>query len=98
MDHNNLTYETIESNFRHVNRCKSLIQEFGVNIIYIKGEANVVANAFSRLPMAHHTHKLAYTTLEEDTGKIMSLDSFLISDNTDCFSLDIEKISFMLYL
>ena len=46
--------------------------------------------------MAHHTHKLADTSLEEDTGELLCLDSLLISDHTDCFSLDTEEISFPL--
>ena len=37
IDHNNLTYETIESASQHVKCWKSLIQEFGVDLLYIKG-------------------------------------------------------------
>ena len=46
--------------------------------------------------MAHHTHKLANTTLEEDTCELLCLYSLFISDNTECFYLDIEEISFPL--
>ena len=31
--------------------------------------------------------------MEEDTCELMCMDLLLISDNTDCFSLDIENIS-----
>ena len=48
--------------------------------------------------MAHHTHKLSHTTLEEDTCKLLCLDLLLLSDNTDCFYLEIEKIPFPLAL
>ena len=92
MDHKNLTYETIESTSQRVQRWKSLIQEFGVTLLYIKGEYNIVANAFIPLPMVHHPHKLADKTLEEDTCELLCLDLFFIFDNTDCFSLDIEDI------
>ena len=85
----NLTYETTESASQRVQLWKSLIQEFGVTLLYIKGESNVVTDAFSRLPMAHHAHKLADTTLEEDTCELPCLDSLFISDNTDCLSLNI---------
>ena len=63
MDHNSLTYETIYSASQHVERQKSLIQEFWVTLLYIKGEDNVVANDFTRINMAHHTHKIVDTTL-----------------------------------
>ena len=75
-------------------RCKSLIQEFWVNLLYIKGESNVVAYTFSRLPMAHQVNKLSYINLEEDTCEIVCLDSLFISDDTDCFFLDMEYIYF----
>ena len=46
--------------------------------------------------MVHHTHKLTYNTLEEDTCELLCLDLLFIYDNTDCFSLNIEDISFPL--
>ena len=46
--------------------------------------------------MLHHTHKLADTESEEDTYVLLCMDSLLIYDNTDCFSLNIEEISFPL--
>ena len=63
MDHNNITYETIYSASQRVQSCKSLIHEFGVTLLYIKGESNVVADALIRIPMSHHSHKLVDTTL-----------------------------------
>ena len=45
-----------------------------MTLLYIKGEVNVVADAFIRIPMAHHTHKLAGTTLEEDICELLCLD------------------------
>ena len=56
-NHKNINYENIESTYQFVQLCMSLMQEFGATLIYIKREANVFANDFSRLPMAHHTHK-----------------------------------------
>ena len=96
MEHKDLTYEIIESAYQRVQHRKSLIQEFGVTLSYIKREASIAANAFILIPMVHRTHKLADTTLEEDTCELLCLDSFFISDNTDCFSLNIEEISFPL--
>ena len=62
-NHRNITYETIESASHRIHHLKSPMQEFGVNLLYIKGEANVVANDFIQIPMVHHSHKLEYTTL-----------------------------------
>ena len=95
-DHKNLTYETIESSSQTVQRWESLMQEFVVTLLYIKGEANLVADGFSLLTMAHHAHKLADTTLEEDTCQLLCLNSLFIFDNTDFFPLGIEEISFPL--
>ena len=95
-DHKNITHETIESYCRRVQIWKSILQEFGVNLIYIKGEANVIANDCIRIPMVHHAHKLADTTMEKENCELMCLDLLLFSDNTNYFSLDIEDISFLL--
>ena len=72
------------------------MQEFGVTIIYIKQEANVVAYDFSRINMVHHVHKLSDKTLEEGTCALLCLDLLFISYNTNCFYPDIEDISFPL--
>ena len=80
-DHKNPTYETIESASKCIQLWKNLMQEFVMILLYIKGETNVVANGFSRIPMENHNHKLADTTLEEDTCEVMCQDLLLISDN-----------------
>ena len=67
-----------------------------MTLLYIKGEDNIVSDDFSRITMAHHARKLADTTLEEYTCELLCVDSLFIYDNTDCFSLDIEEISFPL--
>ena len=96
IDHNNLTYETIESASQSLQFRKSLMQKFGMTLLYIKGDSNVVAYAFIYITMIHRTHKLLDTTIEEDTCEILCLGLLLISDNTDCLYLDIEEISFLL--
>jgi RNase H-like domain found in reverse transcriptase len=55
-DHQNLTYKNF--NTERVMRWCLLIEEFGPELIYIKGISNVVADALSRLnitlePMSH---------------------------------------------
>jgi hypothetical protein len=46
-DHKNLTYETF--NTERVMRWRLIIEEFGPELKYIKGERNIVADALSRL-------------------------------------------------
>ena len=48
-DHKNLTYK--EFNTERVMRWRLLIEEFGPELVYIKGESNVVADALSRLDL-----------------------------------------------
>ena len=62
-DHNNITYETIESDSHCIQPWNSLIKEFGVTLLYIKVEDNVVSDDFIRITIAHHARKLADTTL-----------------------------------
>ena len=88
----NIDHETIYSASQHIHLCKRLIQDFGVTLLYFKGEANIVSNTLIRLPMVYHTNKLADKTLEEDTCELLCPDLLLIYDNTDCFSLNIEEI------
>ncbi|GFH50558.1 hypothetical protein CTEN210_07034 [Chaetoceros tenuissimus] len=52
-DHKNLTFATDENSSQRRKRWESLVQEFGINIIYIPGEKNTVADALSRLPRAN---------------------------------------------
>ena len=80
-DHNNLTYETIETAYQHVHRWNIIMQEFGVTLIYIKEDANVCADAFILITMVYHVHKLTYTTMEEDRCQLLCLYLLFISDN-----------------
>ena len=48
-DHKNLLYDKMASN--RVIRWRLLLEEFGVELIHVKGETNVVADALSRLHM-----------------------------------------------
>ena len=51
-DHKNLTYETF--NTEHIMGWRLILEDFGPELKYIKGENNVVANALSRLEMSNN--------------------------------------------
>ena len=40
----------------------------------MKEEANIVVDTFIRVPMAHQTHKLSNTKLEQDTYERLCLE------------------------
>ena len=49
-DHENLVHESELKTSQRVMRWKLLLEEFGPEIVYIKGPKNVVTDALSRLP------------------------------------------------
>ena len=49
-DHKNLVYESELKSSQQVMRWRLLLEEYGPEIVYIKGPKNVVADALSRLP------------------------------------------------
>eukprot|EP00957_Ditylum_brightwellii_P049018 3719118-Ditylum_brightwellii.AAC.1 len=50
-DHKNLTYDSTLHTCDRVLRQRMMLEEYGVNLKYIKGKDNHVVDALSRLPM-----------------------------------------------
>jgi transposase InsO family protein len=61
-DHENLTYKNFNSD--RVMRWRLFIEEYSPDLKYIKGENNIVADALSRLDIAHEPLQEAYFTDE----------------------------------
>ena len=60
-DHKNLTYNLF--NTERVMRWRLILEQFGPELKYIKGENNVVANAFRRLEMSGNQEILKISEL-----------------------------------
>ena len=65
-DHKNLTYQTF--NTERVMRWRLILEEYGPELIYIKGENNVVADALSRLNLQPTTLPATLETMAEHFG------------------------------
>jgi len=65
-DHQNLTYK--EFNTERVMRWRLLLEEFGPELIYIKGEHNIVADALSRLDLIPQKSEQTMNYLAENYG------------------------------
>ena len=74
-DHQNLTY--VKHNTERVMRWRLLIEEYGRQLVYIKGKHNEVADAFSRLPT------------DESIAPIEDLHSYQIAE---AFGIDKEEV------
>lgn len=55
-DHKNLTYPNSNYSSDRVLRQRLLVEEYGAELVYVKGAANVVADALSRLPIQENSH------------------------------------------
>ena len=71
-DHKNLTCKNF--NTERVMRWRLVLEEFGPELLYIKGEDNVVADALSRLPM------LPTATFDAKYGDEQLMGEFLAND------------------
>ncbi|MGH7974544.1 MAG: RNase H-like domain-containing protein, partial [bacterium] len=73
-DHKNLTHENVDSRSNRVQRWLQLIDEYGVQLQYIQGEKNIVADALSRLPSEDYFHVEPIST---EMSKLFALEEAL---------------------
>ena len=85
-DHMNLTQEALGCTSERVTRWQLLMEEFGSEIKYIKGKANSVTDAISRLN---------YSGESLTSDAILSLEEFFSLDKNDMelFSMSFQVIA-----
>ena len=97
--HANLTFEeTTESSSQPLQRWRCLVQEFNVELKYVKGADNVVADAISRLPKEDHAVGAASLVafLEDAASKLLGVNDLFVTDTCDAFSTSDEDIVYPL--
>ena len=89
-DHLNLTYKTF--NTERVMRWRLILEEYGPELRYIKGPHNIVADAFSRLPMVDDdaNQELSHLDVAELNAELYAYD---VEDAPDSFPLTYAKIA-----
>lgn len=87
-DHKNLTYKNF--NTERVMRWRLIIEEFGPELIYIKGTNNIVADALSRLDMLPNTPNIQ----KHEEHLLFSMSENYASDDlpSDAFPLQYKYI------
>lgn len=95
-DHRNLTFETAQSASQRLQRWRGLIQEFDIELKFIDGDANVVADAISRLPKEEHDSPPSIEALEAELCSLLEVNDLYVTDSSDFFAIDDSEIDYPL--
>lgn len=95
-DHNNLTYETTDSSSQRAQRWRSLLNEFDITIKFIAGDANIVADAISRLPKEEHATPVSRDMAESQLCTLLCINDLFVTETADAFSSTTEETDFPL--
>jgi len=87
-DHKNLTYSDLQTD--RVLRWRLLLEEFGVDIRYIKGVSNVVADVLSRYPTTNDPTALKLPPTREQLSELMAGETL----PSDIFPLKLDVIAY----
>jgi hypothetical protein len=87
-DHKNLIYDDLKT--ERVLRWRLLMEEFGVKLIYIKGEENVVADVLSRYPTTNDPEIESPIPTKEQMAELFAAENDL---PTDAFPLSFPILS-----
>ena len=81
-DHKNLTYPNSDYSSDRVLRQRLLIEEYGADLVYVKGAHNVVADALSRLPIQENNMQEMFLNRRVFEDRIsFPLDLAIIKEN-----------------
>ena len=108
-DHKNLEYKNSTATSQRAMRWRVLLEEFGPEIVYIKGVHNTVADAISRLDIASEAPpytdtkqqmcfamRLFTSTKRSDTALELAVqrgNDHLDIDSEEPFPLDLERVA-----
>ena len=78
LDHKNLVHATTLSQLQRVMRWRLILEEFGPDILHIKGEDNIVADAISRLPTANEDQNKSRTEIQGLSSEMLAKMEYLV--------------------
>ena len=64
---------------------QSLMQEYDLTLKYIEGEANIIADAISRLSKEEHAQPLSKEIHELELCTLLGINELLTNAAVDCF-------------
>ena len=95
-DHKNLTYESTECSSQRAQHGRGIIQEFDIELKFIAGEANIVADAISRLPKEKHETPLPKEQIELNLSELLDVSNLYVTETVDQFAINADEIDFPL--
>ena len=91
-DHKNLVHATTLSQSQRVMRWRLILEEFGPDILHIKGEDNIVADAISRLPTANEDQNESRTEIQGLSSEMLAKMEYLIFEDNEEFPLHLPLV------
>ena len=91
-DHKNLVHAATLSQSQRVMRWRLILEEFGPDILHIKGEKNIVADAISRLPTANEDQNESRTEIPGISSEMLAKLEYLIFEEDAEFPLHLPLV------
>ena len=91
-DHKNLVHAATLSQSQRVMRWRLILEEFGPDILHIKGEKNIVADAISRLPTANEDQSESRTEILGLSSEMLAKLEYLVFEEDSEFPLHLPLV------
>ena len=91
-DHKNLVHAATQSQSQRVMRWRLILEEFGPDIVHIKGEENIVADAMSRLPTATKNQRELSTDAPGSSDEVSAEKEVFVLDDDESFPLNLSLV------